>query len=386
MKDPIIQRVVALFVLMLVILSIVGYIAVGNVHRSIATADWVNHTHAVILETDAILSDLHAGDAALRSYLITADPRDQSAYRQAYTEMSEHLTVAKSLTRKEAELHKKVAALEPVIAKRIDYSRGLVKSLQQDGIETVRASLKVDSGGETLHEIKKAVGKLQEEQKVLLRDRDKASYLQAQTTRWTVIAGVGLNFLLLGFAAWLVGDDIKARNRAARALEEANAKLEEKVKERTADLAGANETLRAENLERQWGNKSLEHQLRYSNLIINSINDAVFVLTKTLNITRINPVVSHLTGLEAKELITSPLSRVVRSVTDLSGSRPEPLAQALKDGRDLLDLPVFLVNKEGRTTPFRLNLFPLRDRDKVVGGVITLRSAAEVGPERASAN
>ncbi len=376
MKDSIVKRVIAIFVLMLAILVVVALVAVRNIRRSIATSDWVNHTHAVILEADAILASLHAGDAALRSFLITADTRDQAAYREAYTEMNEHLGVIKALTRNEPINAAKIATLEPLIAKRIDFTREMVKSRPAEGLEGARKSLLADAGSGSLNAIKKAITTFQEDQKILLRDRDKASYLQAQTTRWTVLTGVGLNFLLLGFTAWLVRDDIAARTLAARALEDANAQLETKVQERTAELAAANETLRAENLERQWGHKSLEHQLRYSNLIINSINDLVFVLTKTLNITRINPAVSHLTGFDAPELITTALGRVVRMTPDAPAPKPDPFAQALQDGREIQDCAVFIVKKDGSTVPCRLNLVPLRDRDKVVGGVVTLRPDA----------
>ena len=110
-------------------------------------------------------------------------------------------------------------------------------------------------------------------------------------------------------------------------------------------------------------------------VIINSINDLVFVLTKTLNITRINPAVVGVTGLEAKDLITSPLTRVVRFDSDSNGEIKDVFAKALRDGREIQDCAVVLVAKDGRTKPYRLNLVPLRDRDKVVGGVVTLRSA-----------
>lgn len=378
MKDNIVARVVTVFVIMLTVLVIVAVVAVRNVKRATDTSDWVNHTHELIMQADAILASLHAGDSALRSYFITGDPRDQAAYRQAYNDVVERLALGKALAKSEAPELRKFQDIEALISKRIDFARTLSRTRQADGFDALKKALLADSGSDTMFEIQSALSKFKEDEKSLLRERDKANYLQAQTTRWTVLTGVGLNFLLLGFTAWLVRDDIAARKKAAKALEDANAVLEEKVKERTAELAAANETLRAENLERLWGNKSLEHQLRYSNLIINSINELVFVLTKTLNITRVNPAVAHLTGLETAELITSPLSRVVRPAQENPG-RPEPFVQALRDGRDLTDFPVLLVTKEGQGIPHRLNLVPLRDRDKVVGGVVTLRSSVDGG-------
>ena len=375
MKENIFARVGVLLLVMLAILISVATVSVSNVGRFVTTADWVNKTHAVIQEGDAILYSLHAGDAALRTFLITNDPRDQAAYREAYTEMVEHLNVAKALARAEAKASKSVEALEPLAAKHVDIARELARSRQQGSDDAIKKILQADGGGESMRKVRKAVIALQDEQKALLKERDKASYAEAQTTKWTVITGLVINFVLLTFAAFLVRDDIAARRLAANALIEANEVLESKVKERTAELNSSNQLLRAENLERQWGNKSLEHQLRYSNLIINSINDLVFVLTKTLNITRINPAVVGVTGLEAKDLITSPLTRVVRFDNDKDGGVKDVFAKALRDGREIQDSAVLLVAKDGTTKPYRLNLVPLRDRDKVVGGVVTLRSA-----------
>jgi PAS domain S-box-containing protein len=365
LRENIVKRVVLAFLLALTILSLVAYVAVDNLRRSTETGLWVNNTHAIIEETGGILSSLHQGDAALRSYLVTGDARDQTAYRTAYSDMVEHLTVAKALTKNEAGQSQRIAILEPLIARRVDYTRSLVRIRQESGLDAARKKLLEDSGGESLTEIQKAVARIQEKEKSLLRDRDKQTYLQAQATRWTVLTGIATNFILLGFTAITVRDDIAARKRLAKMLEETNAQLEAKV---------ADEILRAENLERQWGNKALEHQLRYTNLIINSINDLVFVLTKSLNITRVNPAVALQTGLEVKDIITSPLMRLVRSANGNGAAGPQDqLAHALRDGRELQGMPVQLVSKDGRVVPYRLSLFPLRDRDKVVGGVVTLR-------------
>ena len=79
MKDNVEQRIVAIFLVMLVILAGVAYVAVRNLKAAVASNDWVEHTYAVIQEANAIPSDLHAGDSALRTYLITGDQREQDA-------------------------------------------------------------------------------------------------------------------------------------------------------------------------------------------------------------------------------------------------------------------------------------------------------------------
>lgn len=160
----------------------------------------------------------------------------------------------------------------------------------------------------------------------------------------------------------------------------ANRVLELQVKEHAAELERTNAQLRAELLERRWGNQALEHQLRYNQLIIDSISEAVFVLTKALNISRINPAVVHLTGFEAADLVNQPLSDLV----ELEVTAPhltDPLGRALKEGHDLREQSALARDRRGGQVPVVLSLFPLRDKDKVVGGIAILRAAGPRRPE-----
>jgi sigma-B regulation protein RsbU (phosphoserine phosphatase) len=153
----------------------------------------------------------------------------------------------------------------------------------------------------------------------------------------------------------------------------ANRVLELQVQAHATALAAANDKLTGELLERRWVNQALEHQLRYNQLIIDSISDAVIVLTKAMHISRINPAVVHLTGFEAKDLVNEPLHRLVR----LEGGPArmvDPLGQALKEGRDVRDQTAVAVTRTGQPVAVRLTLFPLRDHDTVVGAVAILRA------------
>jgi len=151
-----------------------------------------------------------------------------------------------------------------------------------------------------------------------------------------------------------------------------NRALETNARERAVETVAANEKLKSQILERRWVNQALEHQLRYDQLIVNSISDLVFVVTKSVNISRINPAVVQLTGWEAIDLVNSPLARVVR--LEAGGSKGDTLTQALSAGHDVRDCPAEIVDRHGGRISVRLTLFPLRDRDKVVGGVVILRA------------
>ena len=375
MKDKIILRVLTLFGVALAVLVFVALAAIRNINRATAGSDWVNHTHAVIMEADALQSAYHAGDGALRTYLLTGDPRDLAATREAFGEMSEHFEVVKALAKDEAEHAPKFARLQVLFTERMEFAREVIAAREKNDAGTVRRLLAASAGNEAAQEINRLIEKLQLAERELLTARDKASYLQAQTTRWTVFSGLIINFLLLGGAAWLIRDDIAARKRAAVLLGEANATLEARVRERTAELVTSNAKLLAENQERKWGNQALEHQLRYNQLIINSITDLVVVLTKMANVSRVNPAVTQWTGWSAAELINQPLLRMVRLKPPDGGGGPaaaDPISLALKAGREIHEQPAVILAKDGREAAARLSMYPLRDRDKVVGAVVTI--------------
>jgi PAS domain S-box-containing protein len=371
--DTTIRRILVFFVLVLGVFVVVAVDSVRNINRAVAGSDWVNHTHAVILENEALRSDLYLSDGSAHTFVVTGDPVDRRAVVEALSDVSEHLDIMTALTRTEPAQRDQVAHIASLVNTRADFIHSLLAARRSQNMEAVHALLADDAGQPALKDIDRAIEHLKEDELALLTERDTASFLQAQLTRWTVWTGVVLDFLLLVGAGLLIRYDIAARRRAATALHLANNQLEARVRERTSELASANELLTAENLERSWANQGLEHQLNYNNLIINSINDLVMVLTKATNISRVNPAVVRVTGFEPHELINRPFASLAQLTHDGPAPMLDPIARAMSDGRDLRDQDAIVQDKLGRRIPVQVALFPLRDRDKVVGGVVILQ-------------
>jgi PAS domain S-box-containing protein len=372
-KDKTLLRVLAFFLVVLAVFASAALLSVRNINKDVASSDWVNHTHAVILEAEGLRSDLYIGDGAAHTFVVTGDARDRRTSNEALSDVADHLDILTALTRNEPPQKDEVSKISGLANSRIEFLRGILASRQSGDSAALRATLAEDAGQPAMKEIQRAIGKLKDDELGLLTERDTASFVQAHVTRWTVWGGVILDFLLLMGAGWLIWDDLAARRRSAAALQEANEALEGKVKARTADLAGANEGLKAENLERRWTNQGLEHQLRYNRLIIDSISDLVLVLTKATNISRINPAVTKLTGREPHELIQHPLKSLVELLHTGHAPMLDPVAQAMNEGHDLKDQKAVITDRMGRLIPAVLALYPLRDRDKIVGAVVIIQ-------------
>lgn len=373
--DRTFRRVLAFFALIFAGLVFIVVASLRNLNRSIATSDWVNHTHALITEVDALQPTLAAAEGELNKFLLTGDQRDHSAYQDKFADLGEKVDVVNALTAGTPEEKEQFSGIAAILARRAELASKMARLKKAGDSEGLAKALNeaVESGD--LRDLGRRIEKFREKQADLLNDRDRASFLQAQTTRWTVLAGVVFDFLLLCGAAWLIRDDLAARRQAASLLKQTNAQLEEKVRQRTSELQAANSQLIAQSLEDRWAKQAIEHQNRYNLLIIDSISDAVFVVTKLMNISRMNPAAVHLTGFEPVDLVDRPLARVIQlEGHDGAKTAFDPLARTLVDGHELRDRRAVVVAKSGESTPVLINVYPLRDRDKVVGGVVIIEA------------
>lgn len=367
MKERSIRLVYAGFLAVCAVIGFAAFVAFRNISHAEATSDWVNHTHATVYALDRVVSSFVAGDGAARTYVLTGGDQELSEARGEFNEMTDHFESLKALTRDHAEMHAQVLALETIAERHAESIRSLTAEREGKDRSELAQLLQNGPGLEDLQEVKRQAARIRAGQFELLDQRERTAYRQAQATRWVLGTCLALDLVLLGVVAALIRDDIATRRRLAETLQAANETLEAKVAERTRELATANAHLTAENLERKWSAQSLEHQLRYNQIIVNATGDLVFVITKVLAITRVNPAVSLRTGWPEEELLGRPLAERVQGV--------EAVDAALRSGRELHHQPARLLHRDGTRLEGTFTLLPIRDNDKVVGGVVLVRLA-----------
>ena len=136
------------------------------------------------------------------------------------------------------------------------------------------------------------------------------------------------------------------------------------------------DALKAQYLERRWASQALEHQLKYNNLIIDTIDELVFVVTKAFHVSRINPAVTRVAGYRQTDVLKTRLEKLLSLVPAAGDAGPanvDVLKAVVQAGESRHDLPATLVAKDGARLQVLLTLVPLRDANQVVGAVITLK-------------
>lgn len=374
MKDKTLRAIYALFVVMGALLVGMAAFAIRAINRDAESSDWVNHTHAAIYELDGMLSEFQTAEGTLRAFALTGDMRDFGESRSAYYAVLEHHALALALTRDNAEIQKGLTEIESTVQARISLSDSIRQMVDGKRADEVKDVLRQEAGAVAVSRFKQSITRMRNGQFELLSARDRESYERAHTTRLVVGIGVAVNLLLFIAVAWLLRDTLATRRKLTQTLQDANAVLEQKVQERTSELTATNRTLTRENRERKWTTLSQERQLRYNHAIVNTVSDLVFVLSKAMNVTRLNPAVAHATGLAEEMILGRPIAEVIRLAPESGGDQgADRLARAVSEGRELSDYPAEVVDRNGKARAGSLSVVPLHDDNVVVGAVVVLR-------------
>ncbi|MGV3774243.1 MAG: CHASE3 domain-containing protein [Verrucomicrobiales bacterium] len=375
MEDKVIKRIAGLLAGLVALLVCMIVTTQWSLQKLALSADMVNHTHAILAEAEGALSSFNAGEAALRAFMLSGNDRDRTRSRAAYAEMAEHIGLGKALTQAEPAIQAEFEQLEDTLAERVEFARRAVEAKLEGSPDALKQIVAADQQDE-IQKVRAKAASIRNMGHATLRVRDRQAFVQAQTNRWILFAGAAVQVLIMLFLVYLVRDDIKARARAAAILKEANEQLSVKVAEKTVELSTANEQLTFETLGQKWANYAMERQLKHNELILNSIDSMVLVISRSLNILQINAAVTVQTAFQATDLVGRPLGMTLRAGSTGSGADSTaltPITAALKEGVELVDSPGLLRKQNDQSVPVSFSVFPLRDGDKVVGAALTVK-------------
>jgi PAS domain S-box-containing protein len=372
--DPAIERkLLAGLVVAVLLVAGMAAAAARNNARQAESAAWVEHTHAFILESDAIVSALNAAEAAQRTFLLTGDAGTKQAATEKFGGVAEHLTVAQKLAFENPTQLQRLDRVAALLQRQIDWNKQAV----QLRAENPAAAAGVFTNSDTranLTDIEKEIRAAKAEENNLLLTREQTLQKHTRRTEQILYAGAAFNLALLGMAFYLVRRDLNLRRAAAAALGAANESLEAKVKERTTELASANEKLQVENIEQKWGQAALQRLVGHHELIWNSIREAILVISRNGKVISANAAAADLALREARQLPGKSISELLTREKDAhaNGWDTHFLAQSVKEGRPMPPTTAFLKKPDGGVLPVKVTCHPTRDQENLTGAVITI--------------
>lgn len=92
------RRLAAGYAAALALMAVIGVVSFTNTASLVTNSEWVEHTHEVLAETDAVLSSLKDAEAGQRGYLITGVDAYLEPYTAAQSSVDDHLAAVRDLT------------------------------------------------------------------------------------------------------------------------------------------------------------------------------------------------------------------------------------------------------------------------------------------------
>jgi len=117
-----------------------------------------------------------------------------------------------------------------------------------------------------------------------------------------------------------------------------------------------------------------------SQLMLDSIGDAVIACDVTLRVTMMNPVAATMTGWSEEEALGHPFAEVVQLIDQETGlASLNPLEVAIRENRTVgLQLNSKLVRRDGQDMAVEDAASPIHNRDgEVIGGIMVLHDVSE---------
>jgi signal transduction histidine kinase len=232
----------------LLVTAAIGYV---NVRRLYEYNQLVEHAHQVVSELRNLLGLVADAESGIRGYVIASEEDYLKSYDIAKVTVPDTVARIHGLTSGNPRQAALAKDLEAQVARRMQHLSLVVGAANRAGPAAGQAEVATGAGQQAMEDVRKAIRLMEREEDAILAQR----VGDATLVYWTAVASsflsavLGLALAIAGL--WLTSRDLKAREARTAELKRLNEQLEERVRERTADISQTNAALLEEIAERK---------------------------------------------------------------------------------------------------------------------------------------
>lgn len=194
-------------------LLVIGVLSLSSIWKMSETQDWVTHTHEVLEANERVLSLLKDAETGQRGYLITGQERYLDPFNTAIVAIELGLRSIKALTNDNPKQQRRLAKLEPLIESKLDELRETIELRRKEGFDAALQVVLTDQGKETMDTIRIKKDEIDNEERMLLKQRSAESRGSADRTEFIIIYGTLFCLLISSRSALMV---IRAVNASSQ--------------------------------------------------------------------------------------------------------------------------------------------------------------------------
>jgi PAS domain S-box-containing protein len=362
------RKLLGWLIIALAIVALLITAAIQNDTRQAESGEWITHNRALVAETVAIVASLHSAESAQNIYILTGDETAKKLAAERFVGVDKHLKAATTLAIDNSAQLDRVGAISALLQKRIELNKQATALIAQGPSRAAKVFATPEARAD-LQQLEKLVRDNRAIENRGLLQHEKIMQRHTRRTEQILYAGGGLTLILMGVAFRSVLADLKVRRGTI-------AMLKAELAEVAAEVDATNEKLQLENMGQKWGQAALQRIVGHHELVLNSIRDGVFVVSKNGNIISANPAAADLVRRELRQLAGKSIGSILLDEDRL----PFPwekhfLRSPLKNGRPVLPKPATIKQADGGLLDVQMSCHPTRDRDNLTGAVITVSAA-----------
>ena len=227
----------------LMVLTVISAGSVYLVNKAREDARWVVHTVESENQISFTQLQLRRAESAQRGFLLTMQPRFQTDFEEAASQLGPAITRLSQLVSDNPVQRRLLDQMVPLSNQRIDEFRHTIELARMRRLDDAAKTVREDIGRDAMNHIYDLAGQMraEEDRQFALRTAgaDRSQTLAASMT------GIGSGFVvvLAGISIFLVRRSLRAREDAEAQLRDNNLNLEATIDERTADLREANDEI-----------------------------------------------------------------------------------------------------------------------------------------------
>lgn len=191
------QKVLLGLGLALAFMAGIGIASYRSTMRLVENNVWVTHTQVVLGEADLLLAGLAQTESSGRGYALTGDSGFVDQFETAAGRIAENQKSLRELTRDNPVQQRRLDSLGPMIDRRFAILREVMEERRKHGLPAAVAVTQQNKGKEIMSSVLQLVTAFEDEERGLLRIRDREASASASFTTQLILYGSLLGLVVV---------------------------------------------------------------------------------------------------------------------------------------------------------------------------------------------